>query len=367
MDRTKIEWTDATWNPLRGCTRVSEGCRNCYAETVAARFSGPGHAYEGLAKWAGTPREARWTGKVVLVDKAIDQPLRWREPRRIFVNSMSDLFHEAVPYHWIDRIFAVMAMSPQHVFQVLTKRPQRMRSYIAGAAGRVYDEVVDKRFDQGGSLGKVVLIADPLHEPFAPPGPRVYLGRWPLPNVWLGTSVEDQAAADERIPLLLDTLAAVRFISAEPLLGLLDLTSIRFRNARGGQEDWNALADEGGTGSCLDWVIAGGESGPNARPMSPTWARSLRDQCADAGVPFFFKQWGNWVGATVYSKVVDEGGLTGGFTTSMTETGESFPGRPTHWWSGDFRAGTVSIEVGKRAAGRLLDGRTYDEMPAHPA
>lgn len=266
-DGTGIEWTDATWNPLRGCSRVSEGCRNCYAERVAARFSGEGQPYEGLATM--TPAGARWTNQVRLIESALEQPLKWRRPRRIFVNSMSDLFHESVPDEWINRVFAVMSSGTRHVFQVLTKRPERMKKYVTAAGWKT------------------------------------------LPNVWLGVSVEDQETANKRIPHLLATPAAIRFISAEPLLGSVGLDNLIDIPPRswGLSHHINALAghrwdeselfgsdkpyeDDPPNTNRLDWVIVGGESGPGARPMHPDWARSLRDQCVDAGVPFFFKQWG---------------------------------------------------------------------------
>lgn len=250
-DRTGIEWTDATWNPLRGCSSVSEGCRNCYAERVAARFSGPGQPYERLAA------------------TALDHPLHWRKPRRICVNSMSDLFHQDVSDEWIDRVFAAMALAPQHQFQVLTKRPGRMLEYIA------------RRDDQGRvpALDYAVLIA--VTGQYTTPAIDLRCG-WPLPNVWLGTSVKDQPTADARIPHLLATPAAVRFVSAEPLLGPVDLTAYMFGAHQTEETDWCARR--------LDWLIVGGESGPGARPMHPDWARSLRDQCAAASVPFFMKQ-----------------------------------------------------------------------------
>lgn len=231
-NQSKIEWTDATWNPIRGCSEVSEGCRNCYAMRQAHRFDKPGGPYEGLTRVSGG--EIKWTNEVRLVPELLDQPLHWRKPKRIFVNSMSDLFHEKVPDHFIMQVFVTMQKAPQHIYQILTKRPKRMREWV-----------------------------------------RHFTDREPA-NVWLGVSCEDQKTANERIPLLLQTPAAIRWISAEPLLGAIDMNGIR--NAE--------------CGAALDWVVAGGESGPSARPMHPDWARSLRDQCLAAGVPFFFKQWG---------------------------------------------------------------------------
>lgn len=241
-DRSQIEWTDATWNPVTGCTKVSPGCDHCYAMRIATRF-------------AGTPAYPRGFG-VTLHPGRLDRPIRWKRPRRIFVNSMSDLFHSDIPDEYIVRVWDVMANAPQHVYQVLTKRHGRMRSLVASGALRT------------------------------------------LPNVWLGVSVEDQKRAELRIPALLGAPASVRFLSCEPLLGPVNLH----------------LGDTPG----IDWVIVGGESGPGARPMQPDWARSLRDQCGAAGVPFHFKQWGDW--------------------------------------SPDAHDGMR--RVGKRAAGRDLDGRT---------
>jgi protein gp37 len=252
-----IEWTDATWNPVRGCSRVSEGCRHCYAEGVAARFSGPGRPYEGLARF--TPGGPKWTGVIRLVPEVLEEPLRWKRPRRVFVNSMSDLFHEDVPDDFIDDVFGVMALAKRHTFQVLTMRAGRMR--------RFFDRAPD---------------------------------RAALPNVWLGVSVEDQRAAADRIPHLIDTPAATRFVSAEPLLGPVDLTNIEVvaPEPPNGPGVWlDALRGHvKGPGDMLGvriaWVIAGGESGRGARPCSVGWVRSLVGQCRSAAVPVFVKQLG---------------------------------------------------------------------------
>jgi protein gp37 len=253
--KTGISWTDATWNPIRGCSKVSPGCKNCYAAGVAARFSGLSKAgkplaFYGLAK--RTPEGPAWTGAVRIIEERLEDPLRWRAPKRIFVNSVSDLFHENLDFGKIGRIFAVMNDARQHTYQVLTKRPARMLEFFASASGRIH------ALDDKGRV--------PSH-------------------IWLGVSVENQAAADERIPLLLQVPAAVRFLSCEPLLEGVNLERV----------DWN-----GSTGLCvleraptrIDWVIVGGESGSKARPFDLAWARSIRDQCAAAGVPYFFKQAG---------------------------------------------------------------------------
>lgn len=266
-DRSQIEWTDATWNPTRGCSKVSEGCRNCYAMRQAIRQSGPGGAYEGLVH--NVPGKGpQWTGKVAIVEGLFDEPLRWRKPRRIFVDSMSDLFHPDVPPRVIARLWATMDLARRHTFQILTKRPERAAEIIPTLAP--YHTSRDGR-------------------------------SWPLPNVWLGTSVEDQAAADERIPHLLRAPAAVRFLSCEPLLGPVRIGPPALN--RWCTECGKHHAGEGG----IHWVIAGGESGPGARRCELAWLRDLRDQCRAAATAFFLKQVGarplapseDWVGRKI--------------------------------------------------------------------
>lgn len=238
---SNIEWTDSTWNPVRGCTKISPGCLNCYARTIAERFRGvPGSPYErGF--------------DLRLVPEMLDEPKRWRKPRRVFVNSMSDLFHADVPDDYIEQVAQVMLDANHHVYQVLTKRSERMRDLLAT---------------------KLRFAAT-------------------KPHIWWGVSVEDRRHGLPRIEHLRAAPAAVRFLSVEPLL-----------------EDLGELNLNG-----IHWAIAGGESGPGARPMHPEWARTIRDQCAAASVPFFFKQWGG---------------------------------------------------VRKKQTGRLLDGRTHDDMPIQP-
>lgn len=288
-DGTKIEWTDASWNVINGCTVVSPGCTNCYAMRLA------GTRLKHIDSRKGLTQDSKagpvWTGEVRLHEPALLEPLRWKRPRRIFVCAHGDLFHEAVPDAWIDRVFAVMALAPQHVFQLLSKRADRMRAYLSdpNTVRRVYDTVCDMVID--GDL-KVILIAAGSDPEWSPPGAHVYLGQWPLPNVWLGVSVEDQTRADERIPILLDTPAAVRWISAEPLLGMVDL--IRIDPGDLGRYDvlgkWPANYRGHPSGNRLDWIVVGGESGSGARPMKEEWARLIVLQCRDAGVSVFVKQ-----------------------------------------------------------------------------
>jgi protein gp37 len=249
--KSKIEWTDATWNPIRGCTRISQGCYNCYAEAMAARFSGPGQPYEGFAIRCDSG--PRWTNKVALVESELDRPLHWRRPRRIFTCSMSDLFHPAVNDQWLVRVFCTILAAGEHTFLILTKRPERMQRWITEHTPKIWHAA-----GFGAAYG-------------------------PLPNVWLGVSVEDQKTFDERVRPVLLTPAAVRFISYEPALGPLD--------ARNGFYIPNPVFPRQAS---LDWVICGGESGPGARPMHLNHAREVRDQCKAAGVPFFMKQVGRY-------------------------------------------------------------------------
>ena len=320
-DGTKIEWTDATWNPVTGCSVVSPGCTNCYAMKLAGTRMHHHSSRQGLT----VPSKAGpvWNGEVRFNEQWLDQPLRWKRPRMIFVCAHGDLFHENVPDAWIDQVFAVMALCPQHTFQVLTKRAERMRAYVEGLWPR-RERLGDLMGKMGGAERKGW---------YAPEcdGKRGWVGiHTPLPNVWLGISAEDQQRADERIPHLLATPAAVRFVSLEPLLGAIHV----------------------GLGKCagasIDWVIVGGESGPRARPMHPDWVRSLRDQCAAAGVAFFFKQWGEWAPF----KSVPPGRK---FVNNLTEM------RPRKAQTFDTEQ---QFQVGKRAAGRILDGIEHNGMPS---
>lgn len=265
MNESQIQWTDKTWNPVRGCSLVSAGCKNCYAMKQAHRFSGPGGKYEGLTELG--PNGPRWNGKIRLVPEALEQPLRLRKPSRIFVNSMSDLFHESVSDEFIARVFSVMAEADRHTFQVLTKRPERMAATVRTIKRVVAEDW--ERFDGGRFT-------------------------WPLPNIWLGVSVEDQKTADQRIPLLLQTPAAVRFVSYEPALGPVHFGGALYRRlgCEGAQPDPECLECRDACGK-LDWIIVGGESGPKARPFELAWARQTVSQCKAAGVPVFVKQIGS--------------------------------------------------------------------------
>lgn len=247
MAETSIEWTDATWNPVAGCTVLSAGCTNCYAMRMAARLEAMGvPKYKGLTRKSGA--RAVWTGKMRPDEQSLDTPRRWTKPRKVFVNSMSDLFHDKVPTTFILRVWQVMKETPRHTYQILTKRPDRMAEVLCGP-----------EFDI-------------------------------LPNVWLGTSVEDERVI-HRLDELRDVPAVVRFVSFEPLIGSVadgDLTDIQ-------------------------WAIVGGESGPRAREMKPEWVDEIKVMCDRSGAAFFFKQWGG---------------------------------------------------KNKKAAGRTLHGRTYDDMPS---
>ncbi|RJP45483.1 phage Gp37/Gp68 family protein [Candidatus Parcubacteria bacterium] len=306
---TKIEWASAglskgeTWNPIRArnartgktgwfCEKVSPACENCYAERLNMK--------PGTTGGTGLPYKPghRQNGdvEVYLDKKTLLAPLKWRAPRGVFVCSMTDIFGDWVPDEWLDRIFAVMALCPQHRFLLLTKRPERMRDYIGARAGD-WMIVLPEAFPPGAlPITKHQVIArigvtTPEHRALY----DVEAARWPLPNVWLGVTAEDQPRADERIPELLATPAAVRFVSVEPLLGAIDFNALAE-----GAENLNALTGlrenpfsdivTRRIGTKLDWIICGGESGHNARPMHPDWARSLRDQCKAAGVAFFMKQ-----------------------------------------------------------------------------
>jgi protein gp37 len=269
---TKIEWATETWNPVTGCTPVSEACQNCYAKRMANRLRGR----------FGYPEDEPF--RVTLHPEKLDEPLKWKKPRRVFVCSMGDLFHEDVPHSAIQKVLYRVRMAKWHTFLILTKRPERMRAFF-----------------------------------------MQYYVTGHIPNLWLGVTAENQARADERIPILLQIPAAVRFVSVEPMMGPVDLSWCNYT---------------------LDWVICGGETGPGARPMHPDWARSLRDQCQEAGTPFFFKSWGNYCAPSQMPEDTYRGWEYHHGTENCWREDD-----PTPW------------EVGKKAAGHLIDGQEWRQFP----
>lgn len=338
---TGIEWTDRTWNPLvafrrvgaphvhgpkqspfvegkRGwfCTKISPGCVNCYAAKINMRL-GTGHDYV--------------KSNTVLVNfglVGLEDPLKWKHPQRVFVNSMTDLFHESVPDVMIWQVFAAMAASPRHTFQVLTKRAKRMREFCTA---------------------------------FTVPGYE-----WPLPNVHLGVSVEDQERANERIGELAATPAACRFLSVEPMLGPVSVdAALSFGDETGGcvtcefNSEFGRAQDRARfAGRGLGWwVICGGESGIGARPMKPQWVRALRDECRGARVPFFFKQWG------AFAPFVQSSAAGRGRSLYEIREYEMCDGAVVR---GKFKEIDDLVRVGKKRAGRMLDGREWSEFPIQP-
>lgn len=307
---TKIEWAEETWNPITGCTPVSEGCANCYAKRMATRLRGR----------CGYPADDPF--RVTFHPERLDEPLKWKKPRIIFVCSMGDMFHEDVPDKWRNLVFQRMAMCPQHKFLLLTKRPKNMSHYWLS-------EIPIPRHPQGWVIK-------------APGAPRTKI----FDHIWLGVSAENQQRANERIPVLLDIPgAAVRFVSVEPMLGPVDLSGPLYAEGRAGQPGTARFDATKMWMPRLDWVICGGESGPGARPMYPDWPRALRDQCQAAGVPFFFKQWGKYC----YPEQMPED------TYNAVDVHHNLAGH------GDYNK---PWGVGKKLAGRLLDDEKWNEMPA---
>ncbi|MFA6310638.1 MAG: phage Gp37/Gp68 family protein [Sterolibacterium sp.] len=317
-DHTKIEWTDATWNIITGCSVVSAGCKHCYAMKLAGTRLQHHPSRAGLT--IDTAAGPVWNGQVRFNNEWLDQPLRWCRPRRIFVCAHGDLFHEGVPDEWLDRVFAMMALCPQHTFQVLTKRPARMLAYLTKSEMEIRDAI--------------------KYSEFAP------AMRWPLPNVHLGVSIEDQPTADERVQQLLQTPAAVRWVSAEPLLGAVDLRPYL---------DWS-FANADMSRPDVDWVVVGGESGTNARPMHPDWVRSLRDQCAAADVAFLFKQWGEFGPGENGHRVPLKKWLE-------IPNGTAVARRVRLFGDEAIEGHQLMAKVGKRTAGRLLDGIEHNGYP----
>jgi protein gp37 len=338
-DGTKIEWTDATWNPITGCSVVSPGCTNCYAMRLAGTRMKNHWSRKGLT--TDSKAGPVWNGQVRFNEEWLLQPLAWTRPRLIFVCAHADIFHEGVPDEWIDKVFAVMALAPQHTYQVLTKRSARMRAWAVDRFTNGCRGSIEHRAHQ---IAREANIHIPTGKTLASPEP--------FPHIWLGVSAEDQARADERIPDLVATPAAIRWCSGEPLLGPLDLSRWlgvhHHPNNDQSSPHLQALvrAARKSLGPALDWFVAGGESGPSARPVHPDWIRSLRDQCKAAGVPFHFKQWGGWAPWDD-----DNWSLPDGWDdveardAAMTVHGVDF------------------LKVGKKLAGRLLDGVFHDEYP----
>jgi protein gp37 len=309
---SNIEWTEATWNPWHGCHKVSQGCKNCYMFRDKERY--------------GQDPNIVVRSKTKFYD-----PLKWSEPRTIFTCSWSDFFIEEADA-WRDEAFAIMALTPQHTFQILTKRPERMLEYLS-VPGHIANAAIELRKERGITFPNAEFNTEPLG--YGDPGAEWF----PLRNVWLGVSVEDQKTADERIPLLLKTPAAVRWLSMEPLLGPVDL-SWNYRSTvspiRAHPTIDHKYLDK------LDWVVVGGESGPDARPMHGQWAIDIQEQCSAAGVPFFFKQWGEWVPRGQAA----ERGLDSSSEIELHDPYKTFMSR-----------------VGKKNAGRLLKGQEWNEFP----
>lgn len=305
MAQTKIEWATHVWNPISGCTPVSEGCQNCYARRMAYRLKGR----------CGYPADEPF--RVTLHEERLLEPYYWHKPRRVFVCSMSDLFHPEIPDEFIYRVLLTMQQNPRHTFLLLSKRPERLLKN--------------------------------MQKPWSDE-------KWP-PHIWLGVTAENQEQADKRIPILLQIPAVVRFVSVEPMLGPINLIK---------DDDlyWEPTIQQWVPRIGLDWVVCGGETGPGARPMDPYWVESLLYQCEEAGIPFFFKSWGDW--APWYGD--EDDGCPG---DPECEEINCSGCRKAHFWRtiGGGPAGyeprgvLYSVRVGKKAAGRLLDGRTWDEFP----
>lgn len=387
MSDTKIEWTDKVWNPTTGCRPYSSGCANCYAQ-VQSHIRGANQHPAMVRKYHGltvlnSHKRPVFTGEVRCHEEDLLAPLKVKKPTTWFVNSMSDLFYgdEAdrraaekgerpftpVPFSFVCKVFAVMALTPWHTYQILTKRAERLAEFMLhwrSPIGFKTNENIAWEMTTLGQEQRELVRIGYAHEAGKVDSEK----DWPLPNVWLGVSVEDQKAANERIPHLLKVPAAVRFLSCEPLLGPVELSDVSRRVDAIPRLGKPALLG-------IDWVIAGGESGHGARPAHPDWFRSLRDQCQAAKVPFFFKQWGDWGplppqrtdgtwdrrGECV---LADDG-------TLYRHEDLAYPSGARHAEAirknhGQARL-TTTFRVGKKKAGRLLDGREWNEMPPRAA
>lgn len=351
---TKIEWANETWNPIVGCTKVSPGCDHCYAERMATRLRSMSKKWDNAGRnifhmsAMGQYSEVisddnKWTGKTAFNNETILKPLRWRNPRRIFVCSMGDLFHESVPLEWIDKVMVIAALMPKHTFMILTKRPERMKDYFFEDKNKLIERWESACYDIG--------ISD-KHDDIDMPPCWVFnraQDEWPLKNLWLGVTTENQEQADKRIPILLQIPAAKRFISVEPMLGPIDLTDIQIGNQLA-----NVLSGVGDISPLMhtiDWVICGGESGPRARPMHPHWVRLLRDLCYVTKARFTFKQWGEWIQLDKKHAMI-EGEIVLGIDGKE------------YIMAGDHLKPVIMKKVGKKASGRELEGKIYDYYPA---
>ncbi|AYO30628.1 phage Gp37/Gp68 family protein [Biomaibacter acetigenes] len=325
MGKTKIEWATTVWNPVAGCTKISPGCEHCYAERMAKRLAGR----------YGYPKENPF--QVTFHRERLNEPAKWKKPQRVFVCSMGDLFHEDVHFQDISIIWWTMLWFSQHTYMILTKRPERIIKFFE----YLESDIGGWKWITEGGTNK-----------------RYYKQwKWPLPNVWIGVTAENQEMADKRIPVLLQIPAAVRFVSVEPMLGPINLIK---------DDDlyWEPTKQQWVPRIGLDWVICGGETGPGARPMCPDWVRDLRDQCISAEVPFFFKSWGDW--APWYGD--EDDGCPG--DPECEEINCSGCRKARFWrFTGGGPAGyeprdvLYSVRVGKKAAGRILDGQEWNQLP----
>lgn len=339
---SNIEWTNKTWNPIIGCSHISPGCDNCYAEKMSCRLAcmqGQVDNYGHVVKWRHNEDDQHdvkpksWNGKTHFAESQLNKPLKRKKPTMYFVCSMGDLFHESVPFEWITKVFNVMAFSPQHTFQILTKRVDRMKKYFE--SNHFQNQEVRLLEVDGKDI------------------------KWPLENVWIGATVENQSQAYKRVPTLLEIPAKLRFLSCEPLLSQLFIKQYlkpsyscsKCQSFVGYVDEYKG---ERTCGECeseaiynhdkIDWVICGGETGSKARPLHPDWVRSLRKQCEVTNTPFFFKQWGEW-GAYKYGGAHN---VSGDKEFNWCERG-----LPFQWM----------CKVGKNKAGYLLDGIEHREMP----
>jgi protein gp37 len=335
MGKSKIEWTEKTWNPTTGCNKVSAGCKFCYAEVMHRR----------LMKMQPEKYNRPFLDGAFPHEPSLEIPLKWKKPQRIFVNSMSDLFHKDVPFEFINKVFGIMALCEQHTFQILTKRPERALEFFNKYLPPIWKEMVHGRDDSiDANIHYKAIDCNVLYKY---KGEESEPQEFPLPNVWLGVSCEDQKTADERIPILLQIPAAVKWISAEPLLSQIDLMNYLERPTGWivGKSPDSGKPIYSSYDFPINWVVAGGESGHGARPMHPDWIRKIRDDCKAAGVPFLFKQWGEFL---------PECQITDVKTPKKGKSREPKLVKANEYYF---------FKVGKKKSGRLLDGVLHDEYP----